>query len=169
MFWTGIGGLCLNTYIVSIDVRGRVLIPTPCRQALGPLSKVEQSSKIRRLPPLDLVVTAAEVCGSPCLALYPAASIAALIAGVDMTCTGAQNGVPTADTMFPQIYAVRPDPTGRIALSHTLRDHAQLHRDVRIAGAGDHFHLWNPSIYDRLQGRMTKMVGNAKNQMENHK
>jgi MraZ protein len=42
------------------------------------------------------------------------------------------------------------DHQGRFVISSSLIDFAQIKDEVLIVGAGDHFELWNPKLWDEI-------------------
>jgi len=154
MYWIGVAGMFVSTYQGRVDGKGRVSIPAPYRHALG-----------ARCP--TVVVSAVYMLGSPCLAVYGLASMAALVNSLKEAGPDDEARQAVSLTLFPHAQTMTTDSTGRILLPAHLLRHAHLDDRVLAVGAGDHFHLWNPDRYNRVQQRATKMVGDAKAQMEN--
>lgn len=47
------------------------------------------------------------------------------------------------------------DRLGRILLPAQLKEYADIQKDVVVVGAGDHFEIWNKSVWERQSATIT--------------
>ena len=50
--------------------------------------------------------------------------------------------------LFGSSESVELDSQGRFVIPSTLLDFARVKKEVIIIGAGDHFEIWNPKLWD---------------------
>jgi len=125
------GGSFHGAAVVTLDVKGRIAIPTRHRDAL-----LEGGS--------SLVVTAHP---EGCVLIYPEAAWEPVRARVE-----------TFPSFHPQASwwkrlllgfeeHVAPDASGRVLLSAALRLHAKLERQAMMVGQGRYFELWDSGVW----------------------
>jgi MraZ protein len=109
---------------LSIDAKGRMAIPTRCRDALGS----------------EVIITA---CPTGCLLLFPMDAWAPF-----------QKRVIALPNMDPKVKAMQRmwlsyrtvcelDAAGRVVLTPEMRDYAKLDRKVQFAPQEEHVELWS--------------------------
>jgi MraZ protein len=109
---------------LSIDAKGRMAIPTRCRDTLG----------------TEVIITA---CPSGCLLLFPMEAWAPFQKRV--------SALPNMDhkvkAMQRMWFAYRTvcelDAAGRVVLTPELRDYANIDRKVQFAPQDEHIELWS--------------------------
>jgi len=115
----------------TVDDKGRVAIPACFR---GVLSGLQEDR---------LVVTKFRIRGRPCLDAYPLSAWRQLEAKIL-----SKNRFDPVVRQFRSAYVSAAqecllDPQGRILVPPTLREHAELKRDVMFAGEIDIVRIWD--------------------------
>lgn len=130
---------------LSVDAKGRLAIPARHRDALVPAGA-------------PLVVTAHP---HKCLLVYPLSAwepirdrIAAMPGLDQVTATLKRLLVGFAQEE-------EPDAAGRILLAPSLRQWAQLDRQVWLVGQGSHFELWSDAGWQKQQEAMLALASDA--------
>jgi len=125
------GGTFHGATVITLDVKGRLAIPTRHRDAVLDGGK-------------SLVVTAHP---EGCVLMYP-----------ESAWEPVRSRVETFPSFHPQASwwkrlllgfeeHVAPDGSGRILLSAALRMHAKLEREVMMVGQGGYFELWDSGVW----------------------
>ena len=57
------------------------------------------------------------------------------------------------------------DSAGRVLIPQLLRDHANLQKDVRILGVGDHIEIWDLDTYEKNRIKNAEAVDKARREM----
>jgi MraZ protein len=119
----------------AVDAKGRLSIPAPYRDV------VERRSNVRQ-------VVLAPHERSPCLTGYDRDRNARLQQQIEARFAASFNDErdEVARRIFGLSELVPYDDTGRIVLSPTLRDLAEIDRLALFVGSGDYFEVWNPHL-----------------------
>jgi transcriptional regulator MraZ len=131
------GFLFLGTHAHTLDGKGRVSLPVRFREALGDGR---------------LILTTNVDSHGRCLVAYPASSWARFLARVA--------DLPQFDEdvlLLKRLYVAGAsecaiDALGRILVPPTLREHAELSREVIWAGMGRQIELWDKDRWTALRG-----------------
>lgn len=117
-----------GSYSINMDAKGRIAIPTKVREILAAVC----SGRI------TLTAHAKERC----LLIYPEAAWQKLVA--DLEALPNVTGAPSRLQRIMMGYAseMELDGSGRILLSPTMRDYAQMEKKLMLFGAGKKFELW---------------------------
>jgi MraZ protein len=126
---------------VSVDAKGRVLLP----------------AKYRKLLPDDLVVTKSADEQLASLAIYPPDGFEQWMNSVLEAKGGySANSRQMAD-LIEEFYAnaeqVTVDTAGRVLLPAALREYAAIDKEIVITGARDHLMLRSPDTWQAQQDR----------------
>lgn len=122
-------GLFLGQYHRSVDVKGRVAIPSNLRASLGPGSVLTRSF-------------------DGCLSIYPASKWNAMARSIDDLPDMRYEARSTARALFSSAVPCTFDRQGRLSIPVFLRDHAGLHGDdAVVVGVGGHVEIWSRSSW----------------------
>jgi MraZ protein len=116
----------LGEHSHSLDAKGRVILPARFREALA-------SAYITRQ--LD-----------GCLAVWTPQQFDVRAAEIQAQAVD-EPSRNRARVFFSGAEQANPDRQGRIAIPPSLRQFAQLERDVVVAGVGDHVEIWDASVW----------------------
>lgn len=132
---------------LTLDVKGRISIPTRHRDAL--ISQVEGRLTLTRHP-------------DGCLLVYPRSvweKKREQIAAFPMSAR------PLQRLLLGSAQDVDMDGSGRILVSPELRNAAGMTRDVMLLGMGSHFELWDAAEWARREAEdLAKGITEALNQ-----
>lgn len=118
--------------LLSLDAKGRVAVPTKHRLALCPASADAEAN--------HLVLTAHP---HRCLLLYPQQAWSPIesklmsLSSFDKQSSGLQR------LLVGHAEDIELDSAGRLLVSSTLRQFANLDKQLMLVGQGSHFELWN--------------------------
>ena len=138
---------------LSLDERGRVAFPTRCRNKLAELYGTTQREAYPNLSEGRLWVTVGRAKDEMPLFIYP-----------DLKWRPIEAELPRCDATKPNVLnaqwrvighaeAVELDRSGRLLISQTLREDAQLEKRVVLMGVVNRFELWDYALYkQRLAG-----------------
>jgi MraZ protein len=62
---------------------------------------------------------------------------------------------------FANAYSITPDKVGRINLPPDLRQFAQIETDTTVAGQGEYFEIWTPSLWQEQVNSLENAEANA--------
>jgi MraZ protein len=123
----------MGEYSHSIDAKGRVIVPTKLREALGE----------------NFVVT---IGLDGCLYVYDAAEWERIVDKIKNLPTNTSVEARKKRVFNRTFYAGADTPVqdkmGRIIIPQALRDHADLKKDVVIVGVGDHVEIWDKERWE---------------------
>jgi len=130
-----------NKYQHTIDDKGRLIIPTECRQELV---MDLQSSR-----PFYVTTNIWDPTGAqePCLSLWPEEAFLKLtdklreISGQDVRIRKLKR------EFFSNTQTAELDKQGRVLLSAELKTYAGIEKDVTLVGADDHLEVWNTKTW----------------------
>ncbi len=125
----------------TIDAKGRVSIPSGFR--------VELQSRSEQAPIVTNGVTPAGLC----LWLYPFEDWCKFEARIVKLAPDNLDVQSYLRFMISGATGCPIDGQGRTLLPGFLREHAQLERDVTIAGVGTRIELWNKTLFDENQSK----------------
>ncbi|HZU12567.1 MAG TPA: division/cell wall cluster transcriptional repressor MraZ [Chloroflexota bacterium] len=116
--------MLLGQYDRSLDEKSRLAIPAELRSALGSGAVLTRSF-------------------DPCLCIYPAARWEALAqASSDLEDLRPEARL-AARALFSGAVTCEFDRQGRLVVPAYLREYADIHGDVTIAGVGNRVEIWN--------------------------
>lgn len=122
--------------LLSLDTKGRVAVPTKHRLALCPANADNTTNHV--------VLTAHP---HRCLLLYPQQAWSPIesklmsLSSFDKQSSGLQR------LLVGHAEDVELDSAGRLLLSSTLRQFANLDKQLMLVGQGSHFELWNAEAW----------------------
>jgi len=61
---------------------------------------------------------------------------------------------------FANAYSIMPDKVGRINLPQDLRDFAHIEAETVIAGQGEYFEIWQPSLWEEEMNALENAEAN---------
>lgn len=120
---------------ITIDVKGRLAIPTRYRDALGDAGK----------PPLVVTIDTEETC----LLLYTAAEWQIIENKLQSLPSFNAAARRIQRLLIGHATDVEMDSNGRLLLPPLLRDHAQLDKRVVMIGQGNKFEVWDETLWQR--------------------
>ena len=123
--------------VITIDVKGRVAIPTRHRNALLESGK-------------SLVVTAHP---DGCVLIYPQSDWEPVRARVESFPSFHAQASWWKRLLLGFEEHIVPDGSGRILLPPALRLHAKLERDAMMVGQGRYFELWDSGVWAAKLGQ----------------
>jgi MraZ protein len=112
----------------SLDAKGRVILPARYRDQLEGGAVMTKA--------LD-----------GCLAVYPVAEFRQRARHLQEARSRGPVERQAARTFFAGAVEVTPDKQGRVPIPQSLREYAELDRDVIVAGVFDHLELWDAAAY----------------------
>ncbi len=128
----------LSTFTMRLDAKGRVSIPAPFRAALAR----DGHEGLYCHPALDR--PAVDAGGSALLS-----EIESLI---DRYPPFSEEREEFSAALFGRSETLKPDSEGRIMLTDSLKEHAQISDAVTFVGLGHKFQMWEPT---RFQSHLT--------------
>ncbi|PIE54947.1 MAG: cell division/cell wall cluster transcriptional repressor MraZ [Dethiosulfovibrio peptidovorans] len=114
----------LGSFDHKIDEKGRLILPSRFRRALG--------------SPLICTVGMEQ-----CMAIYPMENWEAFVSRFDALPFSKERARNFKRVLFSMADEVVPDKTGRIMISPGLRNYACLDGDVSVIGVEDHIEIWD--------------------------
>lgn len=117
-----------NHYTHTLDDEGRMMLPVPWREELGP----------------SLVVTRGL---ERCLFVFPADRFERLARQLERLAFVKSDARVLSRYLFAEASANSPDEQGRIVLPSPLRSYAGLDAQVTIIGVNDRLEIWDPRRY----------------------
>lgn len=123
-----------NQYTLSLDDKGRLMLPARWREELGSPVVVTRG--------LDL-----------CLFLFPADRFNHLAKQMERLAFGRSDARTLSRYLFAEASDTPPDKKGRIALTPALRTFAGLDAEVTVVGVNDRIEIWNPQRYVEADAR----------------
>lgn len=131
--------LCGN-FEHTIDGKGRVSVPASFRDQL--------------IDDLRLVVTPFTVMGQRCVDIYPYAEWQKLLAKFEALPKFGAKSLRFQMGYIGRSHRTEIDSAGRILLPPTLRQHAELKRDVVVSGHSTMFRLMDEGNYKKVMGEL---------------
>lgn len=115
---------------VTIDTKGRMVIPAKFREELG-----ENFILMRGF---DL-----------CVNIYPAERFEKLKESFVQMKTSDESYRIMSRRLLGSVQEAEVDAQGRLSISQPLREFARFKKDIHVLGTGDHIELWDKDEYDR--------------------
>lgn len=115
---------------VTIDTKGRMVIPAKFREELG-----ENFILMRGF---DL-----------CVNIYPAERFEKLKESFVQMKTSDESYRIMSRRLLGSVQEAEFDAQGRLSISQPLREFAKFKKDIHVLGTGDHIELWDKDEYDR--------------------
>lgn len=119
----------MGTYDHSLDAKGRVIVPSKFREALGDRFVITRS--------LD-----------PCLCVYDMASWERFVQKLSGLPYNTRKQRELVRFFMSSATEVEPDKQGRILLPQKLRAHAHIEKNVVLLGVGARIEIWDPETYE---------------------
>ncbi|WP_338033051.1 division/cell wall cluster transcriptional repressor MraZ [Dethiosulfovibrio faecalis] len=139
----GVEVMFMGNYDHKIDDKGRMILPSRFRHALG--SPVVCTVGIER-----------------CMSVYPLDSWQTFVARFDELPFSKEKSRNFKRVLFSMADEIVPDKTGRILIAPSLRGYGGLEEDVSVIGVEDHIEIWDRVRWnDRrstLLGDLGKMI-----------
>ncbi len=126
--------LLAGTYEVTIDDKGRILLPAKFRSAFG------EQVLLVRLADQDSCV---RVYGENAWKEFEERYIEPLDE------FGSQTDNWLIKDIYSNLHPVAPDKAGRVLVPRDMIKELELHGRLRLNGARDHLEIWNPDTYLR--------------------
>lgn len=130
----------LGSYDHKIDEKGRMILPSRFRRALG--SPVICTVGIER-----------------CMAVYPVESWETFVARFDELPFSREKSRNFKRVLFSMADEITPDKTGRILISPSLRSYAGLDEDVSVIGVEDHIEIWDRNRWNDRRTTLLSGLG----------
>ena len=119
----------MGSYDHSLDAKGRVIIPSKFREALGERFVIAKSP-------------------DPCLCVYDMPSWERFEKKLTELPYNTRKQREIVRFFMSTAETVEPDRQGRILIPHKLRAHAHIEKDVVRIGVGARIEIWDPSTYE---------------------
>ncbi len=132
----------LGEYQHTLDAKGRVSLPRKFRDVTGTRIVVSKG--------LD-----------DCLYVYPDQGYKAFLDKLGTASDFDRNSRAVRRFFTAGAVEVEVDSAGRIAISPALRKHADLDRDVIVAGVGDHVEIWDAATWASYEDRNATTIEDA--------
>jgi MraZ protein len=145
-------GAFTGCYSISMDAKGRVIIPTKARDALVAACA-------------GRIVVTADV-KERCLLIYPESDWQELMSKIEVMPNLNEAARRLQRIMMGYATDMELDASGRILLTPTLRDYAHMNKKLMLLGQGKKFELWGEEQWHEWLGRSTDM-GELTAAMEN--
>ena len=126
-------------YQHSIDVKGRVFVPSALRQELGKSFQVTVG-----FPNQDFKMN--------CIAVYPDKSWSKVEDRYDAM---SRKDKSKMRPIFAHARKLEVDDQGRILLPQNVREWAQLKKNVAIVGVGDSVEIWDAEVWEKIDALET--------------
>ncbi|MBP5224739.1 MAG: division/cell wall cluster transcriptional repressor MraZ [Lachnospiraceae bacterium] len=124
----------MGTYSHTLDDKGRLIIPSKFREALGE----------------DFVLTQDL---DHCLSIYPQNGWKTLTASLEtMPRISSELARRLRRFYFGNSSTCEPDKQGRMLIPANLRDYAGLTKEVTLVGVDDHIEVWNTETWNAYNG-----------------
>jgi len=122
-------GLLLGTYTPKLDEKGRLLLPAKLRPRFSP----------------GLVMTKGQ---EHCIYLMPVDEFARFYEKLQLAPVTEREVRDYLRVMLSGASDETPDKQGRINIPQSLREYANLDRDVAVIGAGTRVEVWDKAAWD---------------------
>ena len=119
----------MGTYDHSLDAKGRVIVPSKFREALGDRFVITRS--------LD-----------PCLCVYDMPAWERFVQKLSGLPYNTRKQRELVRFFMSSATEVEPDKQGRILLPQKLRTHAHIEKNVVLLGVGARIEIWDPETYE---------------------
>ena len=119
----------MGTYDHSLDAKGRVIVPSKFREALGDRFVITRS--------LD-----------PCLCVYDMPAWERFVQKLSGLPYNTRKQRELVRFFMSSATEVAPDKQGRILLPQKLRTHAHIEKNVVLLGVGARIEIWDPETYE---------------------
>lgn len=119
----------MGTYDHSLDAKGRVIVPSKFREALGDRFVITRS--------LD-----------PCLCVYDMPAWERFVQKLSGLPYNTRKQRELVRFFMSSATEVEPDKQGRILLPQKLRTHAHIEKNVVLLGVGARIEIWDPGTYE---------------------
>ena len=119
----------MGTYDNSLDAKGRVIVPSKFREALGDRFVITRS--------LD-----------PCLCVYDMPAWERFVQKLSGLPYNTRKQRELVRFFMSSATEVEPDKQGRILLPQKLRTHAHIEKNVVLLGVGARIEIWDPETYE---------------------
>lgn len=140
----------LSNYVNRIDAKGRVSVPSSFRSILGSAGVVDLYCF------QDFVFPAISVGGPD------------LLARLERQIDAADPFSPEANEMSLLVHGggvfMKLDQEGRLMVTDFIRNYTGITDQIAFVGRGDHFQLWQPEAFERMQAaaREERRRGNGR-------
>ncbi len=127
--------MLVGSYQHNIDSKNRVIIPAKFREELGEVFYAMKGTdgSIVILSKQDCDDMVAKICALP-----------------------ASKAKDLKRYTFASTYELVPDKQGRVVIHQTLKEHAQLDKDVIIIGTGTRAEIWDLERWNSYNSRMSE-------------
>ncbi|WP_301962496.1 division/cell wall cluster transcriptional repressor MraZ [uncultured Megasphaera sp.] len=125
----------MGEYSHTIDAKGRVILPAKFRDELGSSFVVTRGLE-------------------GCLSVYTMEAWINLANGMKKLKASKENVRAFKRFLFGSAAEVEFDRQGRILIPGTLREYAQLKKDVTILGTGDKIEIWAQAAYEEYAAKI---------------
>jgi MraZ protein len=119
----------MGEYGHSLDTKGRLIIPSKFREALGDKFVITRS--------LD-----------PCLCVYDMPAWERFVQKLSGLPYNTRKQRELVRFFMSSATEVEPDKQGRILLPQKLRTHAHIEKNVVLLGVGARIEIWDPETYE---------------------
>ena len=119
----------MGTYDHSLDAKGRVIVPSKFREALGDRFVITRS--------LD-----------PCLCVYDMPAWERFVQKLSGLPYNTRKQRELVRFFMSSATEVEPDKQGRILLPQKLRAHAHIEKNVVLLGVGARIEIWDSETYE---------------------
>ena len=136
----------MGSYDHSLDAKGRVIIPSKFREALGEKFVITNS--------LD-----------PCLCVYDMASWERFVQKLSGLPYNTRKQRELVRFFMSNAVEVEPDKQGRILIPANLREYAGLTKDVTLVGVTDHVEVWDEKAWNAYndENDLTEILSDLEN------
>jgi len=122
---------------LSLDIKGRLAIPTRYRNALGDEHKV----------PVVATIDPEETC----LLLYPAAAWQVIENNLQKLPSFNAAARRIQRLLIGHATDIEIDANGRVLLPTVLRNYARLNKEVVMIGQGNKFEIWDKELWESMR------------------
>lgn len=119
---------------INLDVKGRLAIPAKCRELLCTFASAHLVATIDT--------------DDKCLLIYPVHEWEVIEQKLSALPTFDPNNRRVQRLLLGHAADLEPDGNGRVLLPQSLRDYAQLEKEVVLIGQGKKMELWSKSVWD---------------------
>ena len=121
----------MGSYDHSLDAKGRMIIPSKFREALG------EKFVITRSP-------------DPCLCIYDYPSWERFVQKLTQLPYNTREQRQLVRFFMSNACEVEPDRQGRVLIPQKLREHAHIEKNVVLMGVGARIEVWDPDTFDYI-------------------
>lgn len=141
-------------YSALIDDKGRVVLPSPFKKAMGPLA--EEPLVIEK----DIY--------KPCLNIFPQKFYEERLRSIEekLNLFDEQDDDLLAD-LYENFATVTMAPNGRINIPSDFMEHAAIEKEVIFAGKGTSVTLWNEKKYHEMKESRKPLRENFRDRLAN--